>query len=75
MGLRGEGYCVGPGYEIEGRMVFDIKDKKETFLLLVRGDKEYSTEDTMRRENAVYVTEEDLRELISSWLGRRLGLL
>jgi len=76
MTLKGKGYSVGPGYQIEGAMVFDIIDHHDSFVMLVREDKEYAIDEkTRRRENAVYVSEEMLRSLISAeWLRKRLGL-
>ena len=76
MTLKGKGYSVGPGYEVKSAMVFDIMDQGDTFLLLVREDKDFVIDEkTRRRENAVNVTQEDLRRLLSAdWLRKRLGL-
>ena len=72
--LRGEGYCVGPGFEVSGRMIFELVDKGSVFVLIVREDKKIDlTEATRRREFGVQVDEKDLQEL-SSWLSRRLSL-
>ncbi|MCX9010114.1 MAG: hypothetical protein OIN66_03225 [Candidatus Methanoperedens sp.] len=74
--LKGKGYSVGPGYEIECPMVFDIIDHQSELLLLVREDKDWDIDsEKRRRENAVKVTIDDLRSLLSAdWLRRRLGL-
>jgi hypothetical protein len=74
--LKGNGYSVGPGYEVQGSMVFDLSDKDDHFLLLVREDKPFDPGDkTRRRENAVYVSTHDLRNLLAAeWLRNRLGL-
>jgi hypothetical protein len=68
--LKGNGYSVGPGYEVKGTMVFDIIDKEDTLMLLVREDKVFDIDEkTRRRENAVYVSKEDFKKLISAnWL-------
>lgn len=62
--LMGKGYSVGPGYEVQGTMVFDIIDKEDTLVLLIREDKSYDIDkNTRRRENAVNVSKSDFNKL------------
>ncbi len=75
MSYKGEGYSVGPGYEVKGPMVFDVVDGGKTFSFLIREDKAYELElDQRRRENAVRLSEAEAR-VFAEWFARRLGLL
>ena len=71
---------MGPGYDFEGRMAFDVVDRGDgTYLFLVREARAVTPDDqargdeARRRENAVVLRSEQLQALISIW-GKRLRL-
>jgi hypothetical protein len=76
MPYKGKGYCLGPGYYLEGPMVLDFMDKSKAFTFYVREDKERTTdENERRRENGISLTIDQMRDLFSQpWLRKRLGL-
>ena len=53
-------------------MAFEIVDKQQTFVLIVREDKPFD-EGPRRRESAVEVSAKDFKELVDSWLAKRLA--
>ena len=70
--LRGPGHHVGPEGSVEGNMAFEIVDKIQTFLLVVREDKDFD-DSPRRRESAVEIPAKEFKELFDTWLARRLA--